>query len=160
MKSLARQFLKEPEFLSLTEGGVRSPEEIEHYHCIVPANEKDQWLLRILEYEEPDSAIIFCNTREDTALVADFLRKSGMDSYVFLRPQPSELELPGPIFRWRSPDGSEVLAYRIPHEYCSPGADLDGHLLIEPADWRGLGFADGRIVLSPEPGLGVHRVGA
>ena len=33
--------------------------------------------------------------------------------------------------------------------------DLDGHLLIEPSDWRGLGFADGRIVLSPEPGLGV-----
>jgi L-alanine-DL-glutamate epimerase-like enolase superfamily enzyme len=38
--------------------------------------------------------------------------------------------------------------------------DLDGHLLIEPSDWRGLGFAHGRIVLSPEPGLGVTREAA
>jgi L-alanine-DL-glutamate epimerase-like enolase superfamily enzyme len=38
--------------------------------------------------------------------------------------------------------------------------DLDGHLLIEPGPWRGLGFADGRIVLSPAPGLGVERVEA
>ena len=25
-----------------------------------------------------------------------------------------------PIFWWESPDGSRVLAYRIPHEYCAP----------------------------------------
>src|SRR4029077_20222528 len=29
---------------------------------------------------KPDSAIIFCNTREDTALVSEFLRKSGLDA--------------------------------------------------------------------------------
>jgi ATP-dependent RNA helicase DeaD len=80
VKSLARQFLKEPEFLSLTEGGVRSPEEIEHYHCIVPANEKDQWLLRIVEYEDPDSAIIFCNTRDDVRFVTAFLQRNQLDA--------------------------------------------------------------------------------
>jgi L-alanine-DL-glutamate epimerase-like enolase superfamily enzyme len=37
--------------------------------------------------------------------------------------------------------------------------DLDGHLLIEPASWRGLGLEDGRIVLSQAPGLGVEQVG-
>jgi alpha-mannosidase len=62
------------------------------------------------------------------ATIPQLLRKAGMDSYVFLRPQPSELELPGPLFEWESPDGSRVLAYRIPHEYCAPGADLDGHV--------------------------------
>src|SRR5207237_5754776 len=55
-------------------------------------------------------------------------RKSGADSYVFLRPGPHEHELPGPLFWWESPDGSRVLAYRIPHEYCSPGADLGYHV--------------------------------
>ena len=80
VKSLARQFLHEPEFVSLTEGGVRSPEEIEHYHCIVPANAKDQWLLRILEYEEPDSAIIFCNTRDDVRFVTAFLQRNQLDA--------------------------------------------------------------------------------
>ncbi|MQA24719.1 MAG: alpha-mannosidase [Micromonosporaceae bacterium] len=56
------------------------------------------------------------------------LRKSGMDSYVFLRPGPHEMTLPGPYFWWQSPDGSRVLAYRIPHEYCAPRHDLGNHV--------------------------------
>jgi len=62
------------------------------------------------------------------ATIPQLLRKSGMDSYVFLRPGPHELTLPGPLFQWRSPDGSRVTAYRIPHEYCSPRADLGNHV--------------------------------
>jgi alpha-mannosidase len=62
------------------------------------------------------------------ATIPQLLAKSGMDSYVFLRPGPHELRLPGPTFWWESPDGSRVLAYRIPHEYCSPGVDLGNHV--------------------------------
>jgi alpha-mannosidase len=62
------------------------------------------------------------------AAIPQLLRKSGMDSYVFLRPGPHELELPGPYFWWESPDGSRVLAYRIPHEYCSPRGDIGNHV--------------------------------
>lgn len=63
-----------------------------------------------------------------SALIPQLLRKSGMDSYVFLRPGPNERSLPGPIFRWESPDGSQVVAYRIPHEYGSPPGELDGQV--------------------------------
>jgi L-alanine-DL-glutamate epimerase-like enolase superfamily enzyme len=35
-------------------------------------------------------------------------------------------------------------------------ADLDGHLLIADSPYRGLGFRDGRVVASSEPGLGVR----
>ncbi len=62
------------------------------------------------------------------ATLPQLLRKSGLDSYVFLRPGPQELELPGQLFWWESPDGSRVLAYRIPHEYCSPRGDIDEHV--------------------------------
>jgi alpha-mannosidase len=62
------------------------------------------------------------------ATIPQLLRKSGMDSYVFLRPGPHELELPGAYFWWESPDGSRVLAYRIPHEYCSPRGDIGYHV--------------------------------
>jgi alpha-mannosidase len=63
------------------------------------------------------------------ASIPQILRKAGMDSYVFLRPGPKEnAELPGPIFHWESPDGSRVLAYRIPHEYCAPRDDLGEHV--------------------------------
>ena len=80
VRSLARAFLHEPEFISLTEGGVRSPEEIEHYHYIVSAQEKDAMLLRIIQHEDPDSAIIFCNTRADVRFVGAFLRRSQLDA--------------------------------------------------------------------------------
>ena len=62
------------------------------------------------------------------ATIPQILRGSGMDSYTFLRPGPRELELDSPIFWWESPDGSRVLAYRIPHEYCSPREDIGDHV--------------------------------
>lgn len=45
------------------------------------------------------------------------LRHTGSDSYTFMRPNAAELDLPGEIFRWRSPDGSEVTAFRIQGAY-------------------------------------------
>jgi len=62
------------------------------------------------------------------AMLPQLLRRSGMDAYVFMRPGPHEKTLPGPLFWWESPDGSRVLAYRLPHEYCSPREDLGYHL--------------------------------
>lgn len=53
------------------------------------------------------------------------LKKSGLDNYVFMRPMPLEKGLPGRIFKWQSMDGSEVMTYRIPYEYCSWGKDLE-----------------------------------
>ena len=63
-----------------------------------------------------------------TGTLPQLLRKSGLDSYVFFRPGPDELELPGQVFWWESQDGSRVLAYRIPHEYNSPTGDIDEHV--------------------------------
>lgn len=53
------------------------------------------------------------------------LKKSGMDNYVFMRPMPLEKGLPGRIFWWKSMDGSKVMTYRIPYEYCTWGKDLE-----------------------------------
>lgn len=41
---------------------------------------KPRNLLYILEVEKPDSAIIFCNMRQDTQLVAAFLRRQGLNA--------------------------------------------------------------------------------
>jgi alpha-mannosidase len=46
------------------------------------------------------------------AMLPQILKKSGIDGYVFGRPSPAEKELPGPLFRWESPDGSAILAFR------------------------------------------------
>ena len=62
------------------------------------------------------------------ATIPQILAKSGCDSYVFLRPGPKEKTIESPIFWWESPDGSRVLAYRIPHEYCAPKDDIGEHV--------------------------------
>ena len=61
------------------------------------------------------------------ATIPQVLAKSGCDSYVFLRPGPTEMELP-PLFRWEAADGSAVRAYRIPHEYLAPKDDIGEHV--------------------------------
>ena len=61
------------------------------------------------------------------ANLPQILAKQGMEAYAFLRPGRHEAELPHNPFWWEALDGSRVLAYRIPHEYCSPRADIAGH---------------------------------
>ncbi len=60
------------------------------------------------------------------AMLPQILRLQGMDSYCFLRPGPAETEMPNTAFWWEAPDGSRVLGYRIPFEYCSPPGEVAG----------------------------------
>jgi ATP-dependent RNA helicase DeaD len=78
--SLARVFLDDPEFVSLVNADDKAPSEIEHYHYIVTAQQKEKELLRILQYEDPDSAIIFCNTRADVRYLTAFLQRNHLDA--------------------------------------------------------------------------------
>lgn len=61
-------------------------------------------------------------------MLPQILKKSGMGSYVLTRPEPHEKGLPGRLFWWESDDGSRVLAYRIPFEYCTWGKDLERYV--------------------------------
>lgn len=61
-------------------------------------------------------------------MMPQILKKSGLNNYVFMRPGPHEMGLPGSAFVWKSGDGSWVKAYRIPYEYCSWGKELEAHI--------------------------------
>lgn len=61
-------------------------------------------------------------------MLPQLLKKSGLDYYVFMRPGPHELGLPSRLFWWASDDGSRVLTFRIPFEYCTWGSELDKHV--------------------------------
>ncbi|TMD40116.1 MAG: alpha-mannosidase [Chloroflexi bacterium] len=56
------------------------------------------------------------------------LLKSGLSSYVFMRPQPHERKLPARTFAWESIDGSRVIAFRVPFEYGTSGETLSAHI--------------------------------
>lgn len=62
------------------------------------------------------------------ASLPQILAKSGMGFYVFMRPAPHEKELPSYLFRWRSIEGSSVLAYRIPFTYATGIGDLKSYM--------------------------------
>jgi len=52
------------------------------------------------------------------AMLPQILKLSGMDNYVFQRPNAKENpDLPGCLFAWQSPDGSRVNTFRLPMGY-------------------------------------------
>jgi ATP-dependent RNA helicase DeaD len=79
VRALARQFLKEPAFLSLSRDQVHVA-DTEHVYYRVPALDKDRALVRIIEVENPDSAIIFCNTKTRVHYVAVVLGRFGYNA--------------------------------------------------------------------------------
>ena len=79
IQRLSRRFLKNPEFLKLSADFV-GVHEIRHVYYSIPGINREQELLRILNFEDPKTAIIFCNTREETGRVADFLQKQGFEA--------------------------------------------------------------------------------
>jgi ATP-dependent RNA helicase DeaD len=79
IQRLSRRFLRNPEFLKLSADYV-GVHEIKHLYYSIPAIHRENELLQILAFEEPKSAIIFCNTREETGRVAEFLRQHGHDA--------------------------------------------------------------------------------
>jgi ATP-dependent RNA helicase DeaD len=52
--------------------------EVEHLYCLTPRFNKEDTLYKILEYENPPSSMVFCNTKEETRQVSTFLGGKGM----------------------------------------------------------------------------------
>jgi ATP-dependent RNA helicase DeaD len=78
VKRLAQQFLKDPVFVSLSQSQVHVSDVL-HVVYKVPAMQKSRILVKIIEQENPASAIIFCNTKADVHFVSTVLRRFGYD---------------------------------------------------------------------------------
>ena len=79
VQALARQFLNKPETLSLSHGSEHVV-DTEHIFYEVPAMEKGRALIRIIEIENPESAIIFTNTKATANFVSVVLQRFGYDA--------------------------------------------------------------------------------
>src|SRR5204863_4342521 len=80
IEQLAQKYLRNPETILLS-GDVFTVEHIHNvlYH-LVDQYPKPRNLLYLIEREDPESAIIFCNLRTDTELVANVLNRNGLDA--------------------------------------------------------------------------------
>ena len=76
---LAGEFLRKPEFLSLSRDHVHVI-GTEHLYYVVPGMQRERSLIRIIEVENPVSAIVFCNTKSTVHYVTVVLKRFGYDA--------------------------------------------------------------------------------
>jgi ATP-dependent RNA helicase DeaD len=75
----ALEFIHEGEFLSLSTDHVHVT-DTEHIYYVVKGMDKDRSLVRLIEVENPASAIIFCNTKARVHYVSVVLQRFGYDA--------------------------------------------------------------------------------
>lgn len=76
---LTSQFLRDPGFINLSSDHIHVT-ETEHVYYTVPGMDKDRSLVRVIEVENPLSAIIFCNTKLHVEYVTTVLKRFGYDA--------------------------------------------------------------------------------
>lgn len=74
-----------------------------------------RWLLK--HFGKTASCVFNIDSFGHSPMLPQILRKSGIDTYCFVRPEKRHIALPTTLFRWKSADGSEVAAYRVETSY-------------------------------------------
>jgi ATP-dependent RNA helicase DeaD len=77
VQSLGEEFLNNPGFLSL---GRVSVDEMSHRYAVTAPMDKNQTIVRFIELENPESAIIFCNTKRRVEYLSLYLQNYGFDA--------------------------------------------------------------------------------
>jgi len=77
IRGLIYHYLSDPEWVLLSEDQIYV-KEVEHLYCLTPQLHKEATLYKLIEYENPASSMVFCNTREETRLVYTFLAGKGL----------------------------------------------------------------------------------
>jgi ATP-dependent RNA helicase DeaD len=74
---LGEEFLHKPGFLRI---GSVEVDTMEHQYIVTSPMGKNQVLVQVLELHNPDSAIIFANTKRSVEFLAQFLQNNGFDA--------------------------------------------------------------------------------
>jgi ATP-dependent RNA helicase DeaD len=77
IRGLIYNYLKEPRWVLLSED-FAYVKEVRHTYLITPRMQKEAVLEKLIEYDQPSSSMIFCNTREEVRSVANFLVRRGL----------------------------------------------------------------------------------
>ena len=77
IRGLIYNYLKEPRWVLLSED-FAYVKEVRHTYIITPRMQKEAVLEKLIEYDQPTSSMIFCNTREEVRSVANFLVRRGL----------------------------------------------------------------------------------
>jgi ATP-dependent RNA helicase DeaD len=75
----AERHMRDPHMVSLSSDAVGA-ESVSHFVYMVSGSDRAGDLVQVLEVEDPESAIIFCNLRSETEQVAGALTAAGFDA--------------------------------------------------------------------------------
>ncbi len=76
IKNLARTILVEPEFITITKKEVTNSKITQTYY-VVDEHERDDALIRLFDFKNPDKSIIFCRTKKEVDRLSTFLVSQG-----------------------------------------------------------------------------------
>ncbi len=76
IKELAQTILYQPQFVTITQKEVTNA-KIRQYYYVVEERERDDALLRLLDYKNPAKSIIFCRTKKEVDRLSTFLISQG-----------------------------------------------------------------------------------
>ncbi len=76
IKNLAKTILKEPEFVTVTTKEVTNS-KIKQSYYVVDEYERDDALIRLFDYKNPEKSIIFCRTKKEVDRLSTFLVSQG-----------------------------------------------------------------------------------
>ncbi|WP_281951627.1 DEAD/DEAH box helicase [Nitrosophilus kaiyonis] len=79
IKELASKILYNPEFISITKKEVTNV-NIKQFYYVVDEKERDEALIRLLDFKNPKKAIIFCRMKVEVDRLNEFLNSQGFNS--------------------------------------------------------------------------------
>ena len=76
IKDLAKRFLTNPKTISITKGKVTN-DNISQSYYVVEEYERDDALMRLIDYKNPNKSIVFCRTKKEVDRLASSLSSQG-----------------------------------------------------------------------------------
>ncbi|MDR2419129.1 MAG: DEAD/DEAH box helicase [Treponema sp.] len=141
VKNLAWEYTKSPFEIAVEPESV-TVEEVEQFLFHVPSEDKMKLLLGIMRKEQPESAVIFCNTKRYAEILAKRLRLNGFECEFIIGdlPQSKRLKIIEDV-------KAGVVRYLVATDVAARGLDIEGLSLVVNYD------------LPTETENYVHRIG-
>ena len=76
IKNLAKTILNEPEFITITQSNITNS-KISQTFYVVEEKERDDALIRLFDFKNPEKSIIFCRTKKEVDRLSTFLISQG-----------------------------------------------------------------------------------
>jgi ATP-dependent RNA helicase DeaD len=126
IRGLIYHYLSDPEWVLLSEDQIYV-KEVEHVYCLTPRLHKEATVYKLLEYENPASSMIFCNTKEEVRLVYTFLAGKGLPSAMLSSDLPQR-KRESVMARFRSGE----IRHLVTTDVASRGIDIEdlSHVFI------------------------------